>query len=144
MHRDGNVTVVVDDTNRGDRAGADVVEGYVHDPSYTGEPPEQLRAFARVTLAAGQTQQVTLTSRPSSFAYWNSGPATGTTPATTSPSPPGVDTSTQPGGHWTIARGLYGISVGGSSSQFNDSIVVYLTGDTHPGELDGLFGWTLP
>ena len=32
VHRNGNVTVVVQDTNRGSVRGADVVEGYVHDP----------------------------------------------------------------------------------------------------------------
>lgn len=48
---DGNVRVVVADTNTGTRAGADVVEEYVHDPAVTGEAPQQLRAFAKVTLA---------------------------------------------------------------------------------------------
>jgi len=142
--RDGNVTVTVADTNRGDRAGADVIEGYVHDPGYTGEPPEQLRAFAKVTLQPGQTALVTLTLRPSSFAYWNSGPATGTTPGTTSPSTPGVDTSTQPPGQWTIAPGLYTVNIGGSSSQFDDSTSFFLSGHAPASELTGLFDWTLP
>jgi beta-glucosidase len=143
-HRNGNVTVVVQDTNRGSQTGADVIEGYVHDPSWTGEPPEQLRAFSKVTIAPGETAEVTLTFRPSSFAYWNSGPATGTRPATTSPSSPGVDTSTQPGGEWSIARGVYGISVGSSSSQLNDTTHVFLNGHAQAGQLDGLFGWSLP
>ena len=142
--RDGTVTVVIKDTNRGSVAGADVIEGYVHDPGYTGEPPEQLRAFTKVMLAPGQSKEVTLTLRPSSFAYWDSGPATGTTPATTSPSTPGVDTSTQPGGQWRIAPGVYRVSVGGSSSQFDDSTSFFLSGRVRRGELNGLFGWTLP
>ena len=143
VHRNGNVTVVVQDTNRGSVSGADVIEGYVHDPSSAGEPPEQLRAFSKVTIAPGHTAKVKLTFRPSSFAYWNSGPATGTKPGTTSPSAPGVDTSTQPGGQWTVAPGVYGISVGGSSSQLTDSTHVFLSGHTTPGQLDGLFGWSL-
>ncbi|HUA49908.1 MAG TPA: glycoside hydrolase family 3 C-terminal domain-containing protein [Solirubrobacteraceae bacterium] len=141
--RDGTVTAVVEDTNRGGVAGADVIEGYVDDPSDTGEPPEQLRAFTKVTLAPGQSTVVTLTFRPSAFAYWDSGPATGTAPATTSPSSPGVDTSTQPGGEWRIAPGRYAVNIGSSSSQFNDSSSFFLSGRTRPGQLDGLFGWTL-
>ena len=143
VHHDGTVTVWVKDTNRGDRKGADVIEGYVHDPWYTGEPPEQLRAFDKVTLGPGQSTVVRLTFRPSSFAYWNSGPATGTTPGTTSPSTPGVDTSTQPAGEWRIAPGFYRVSVGSSSSQLNDSISFPLSGRAASDELNGLFGWTL-
>jgi beta-glucosidase len=63
VHRDGDVTVTVQDTNRGSETGADVIEGYVHDPSSTGEPPEQLRAFGKVTIAPGQSAKVKLTSR---------------------------------------------------------------------------------
>jgi len=141
---EGSSTVVVGDTNRGSRTGADVVEGYVQDPSSTGEPPEQLRAFSKVTLAPGSTTRVKLTFRPSSFAYWDSGAAAGITPQTTSPSAPGVDNSTQPGGQWTIAPGQYTISVGGSSTQFDDSTRIHLTGNTQAGQLTGLFGWSRP
>jgi hypothetical protein len=87
---------------------------------------------------------VKLTFRPSSFAYWDSGPASGTTPQTTSPSTPGVDNSTQPGGQWTIAAGQYTISVGSSSTQFDDSTRIHLTGNAPAGQLTGLFGWSLP
>ncbi len=140
---DGNVRVVVADTNTGARAGADVVEGYVRDPASTGEAPEQLRAFAKGTLTPGQVKLVTLTLRPSSFAYWNSGPATGTTPGTTSPSVPGVDKSTQPPGAWTIAPGRYAVSVGSSSGQLTDTETFSLSGRAPKGDLTGLFGWSL-
>ena len=46
--------------NTGPRTGADVVQAYVHYPASTGEPPEQLRAFARVTLAPSSSAVVTL------------------------------------------------------------------------------------
>jgi beta-glucosidase len=144
VHRDGAVVVSVADTSRGPATGADVIEGYVQDPSSTGEPPEQLRAFSKVTFAPGNTAKVKLTFRPSSFAYWDSGPASGTTPRTTSPSSPGVDNSTQPGGQWTIAAGQYTISVGSSSTQFDDSTRIHLTGNAPAGQLTGLFGWSLP
>jgi len=140
---DGNVSVVVADTNAGARAGADVVEGYVGDPAATGEPSDQLRAFTKVTLQPGQTRLVTLTFRPSSFAYWNSGPAAGTTPGTTSPSTPGRGGTAQPPGQWTIAPGSYSVSVGASPTQLTDTTSFTLSGRTPGGELDGLFGWSL-
>jgi hypothetical protein len=122
-----------------------VVEGYVHDPAATGEPSEQLRAFARVTVPAGQTKLVTLTLRPSSFAYWDSGPATGTTPGTTSPSAPGASGGgTQPPGQWTIAPGQYSVSVGGSPAQLTGTTSFRLSGQVPGGALNGLFGWSLP
>ncbi len=142
---DGTGSLVVDvaDTNRGRMAGADVVEGYVHDPVATGEPPEQLRAFAKVTLAPGQTRIVRLVFRPSSFAYWSSGPATGTTPGTTSPTTPQAGLSPQPDGRWTIAPGTYRIDIGRSASQFDDSLTLRLGGRSRPDGLTGLFGWSL-
>jgi beta-glucosidase len=53
--------------NVGARAGAEVVEIYVGDPSNTGEPPHQLKAFAKVFLAAGRGRTVRLALPPSSF-----------------------------------------------------------------------------
>lgn len=140
---DGNVSVVVADTNTGPRAGADVIEGYVRDPGVTGEPPEQLRAFTRVTLRPGQTKLTTLTFPPSAFAYWNSGPAAGTTPGTTSPSAPGAHVTAQPPGQWTIAPGRYSVSVGRSPAQITGSTSFRLSGHTPGNELDGLFGQSL-
>ena len=61
------VLVHVEATNKGPRSGADVVQVYVHYPNSAGEPPEQLRAFARVQLAAHQTKEVSLVLSPSAF-----------------------------------------------------------------------------
>jgi beta-glucosidase len=141
--RDGTVLVRIADTNRGNRAGADVLEGYVHDPASTGEPPEQLRAFTKVSLAPGQTKVVTLVLHPSAFAYWSSGPATGTTPGTTSPTTPTATPAAEPTGRWTITPGLYRIDIGSSSEQFDDSTLVWLGGRTRHDKLNGLFGWPL-
>ncbi len=47
--------------NRGSRSGTDVVQAYVHYPASAGEPPEQLRAFARITLRPSESDPVTLT-----------------------------------------------------------------------------------
>ncbi len=50
----GAATVSATVTNTGSRAGADVAQLYVTDPSASGEPPRQLEGFARVSLAAGR------------------------------------------------------------------------------------------
>jgi hypothetical protein len=96
-----------------------------------------------VWLAPGETKLVTLEFRPSSFAYWASGPATGTTPGTTSPTTPTATPSSQPPGHWTIAAGPYRIDVGGSSAQFDGSVTLRLGQRRDARSLTGLFGWRL-
>jgi beta-glucosidase len=55
------VDVHVVATNVGARSGDDVVQVYVRDPLSADEPPEQLRAFARVQLSPGQSSVVQLT-----------------------------------------------------------------------------------
>ncbi len=60
-HRDGHGVIArAGVTNTGQRTGVDVVECYVRFPPVAGEPPEQLKAFARVRLAPGATRLVTL------------------------------------------------------------------------------------
>ena len=71
--RGPRVRVAVPVTNTGSRRGAEVVQAYVHFPSGLGEPPEQLRAFNRVTLAPGQTRSVVLTFSSSAFQIYQSG-----------------------------------------------------------------------
>ncbi len=61
------VVVHVTAQNTGSRSGADVVQVYVRYPSSTGEPPEQLRAFARVALVPSGSDSVTLVVPPSAF-----------------------------------------------------------------------------
>ncbi|WP_433364743.1 glycoside hydrolase family 3 C-terminal domain-containing protein [Actinoplanes sp. CA-142083] len=85
----GNVAVSFDVSNTGTRAGAEVAQVYVGQPSSTGEPPKNLRGFAKVSLAPGQTQRVTVTLDARSFQYWN--------------------------GAWTAATGNNQIMVGASS-----------------------------
>jgi beta-glucosidase len=87
------VTVSLKVTNTGSRTGADVAQVYVRDPRSTGEPTEQLRAFARVDLRPGQTRSVRLTLGGDAFAWWR--------PQTRD---------------WTVTPGTYTVSVGDSST----------------------------
>lgn len=55
----GEVTVQIDVTNVGDRAGDEVVQVYTHQEVQTvTRPVKELKAFRRVTLQPGQTQTV--------------------------------------------------------------------------------------
>ncbi len=82
-------TVAVDVRNTGTRAGAEVVQVYVGSPAAAGEPPKQLRGFAKVSLQPGQTSRVSITLDPRSFSIWNNG--------------------------WTTVTGQYTVMVGTSS-----------------------------
>ena len=77
-------------TNTGTRTGADVVQVYVRDPSSANEPPEQLRAFAKVTLGPGQTRRVALIVPKDALRVYQ-------------------------GGAFTLVPGQYGVDVGQSS-----------------------------
>ncbi len=69
---DGQVTVSFDVTDIGQRAGSDVAQLYVGDPSAKIKRPRmELKGFKKVTLAAGETKHVTLTLDRRSFAYWD-------------------------------------------------------------------------
>jgi beta-glucosidase len=66
----GNATVSVRITNTGTRAGADVAQLYLTSPA-PGEPPRQLRAFARVDLEPGASRTVELHLDARSFSSWD-------------------------------------------------------------------------
>ncbi len=72
MAKDGAVTVSVDVTNTGARAGDEVVQLYVkHEGSSVERPKQDLRGYSRVTLAPGETKTVTFQIAAKSLAYWN-------------------------------------------------------------------------
>ena len=87
------VSVECDVTNAGDRAGAEVVQLYVEPPKASvPRPPRELKGFARVELAPGETRTVRLELTPRSFAYY-----------------------AVPEHSWSVEAGTYGIAVGSSS-----------------------------
>ncbi|HWU16791.1 MAG TPA: glycoside hydrolase family 3 C-terminal domain-containing protein [Devosia sp.] len=68
----GNVTATVKVTNTGARAGSTVVQLYVSDAeSSLPRPAKELKAFAKVALAAGESRNVTLTLDARAFAFFN-------------------------------------------------------------------------
>ncbi|HEY6708083.1 MAG TPA: glycoside hydrolase family 3 C-terminal domain-containing protein [Actinomycetota bacterium] len=56
----GVVTVSLEVTNVGGRAGSEVVQLYVAAPAAAEQPPKQLKGFAKLQLAPGVTEEVTL------------------------------------------------------------------------------------
>jgi beta-glucosidase len=89
----GRFAVSVQVLNTGLRAGYAVVELYVGDPRSTGEPPNQLKGFAKLQLARGAMRTVTIKLDRQDFETW----------------------STSHDG-WTLTPGQYSIRVGSSSS----------------------------
>lgn len=64
----------VDVSNRGALAGQEVVQVYVRDvAARVARPERELRAFAKVPLAPGETRTVQITLAPRAFAFWDAG-----------------------------------------------------------------------
>jgi beta-glucosidase len=100
--RDGDgLVAIVEVSNQGERPGADVVQLYVEGPGW--EAPRRLAGFARVELAAGETRRVEIPVDPRLLATWFMG---------------------RPG--WTHPAGAYTVSVGHSSRELVQSVVVEL------------------
>ena len=88
------MTVSVDVTNAGRRAGDEVVQLYVqHVGSKVDRPNKDLRGYQRVSLKPGETKTVTFSLPASSLAYWN--------------------TATH---GWTVEADRVNLQVGGSSA----------------------------
>ncbi|HEY3480692.1 MAG TPA: glycoside hydrolase family 3 C-terminal domain-containing protein, partial [Streptomyces sp.] len=87
------VQLSVDVTNTGKRAGTDVVQVYLGHPKGSGEPPKELKTFAKVALNPGQTRTVHLTLTAGDLRVWDSAAH-----------------------DWTVLDGRYPISVGESSA----------------------------
>jgi beta-glucosidase len=90
------VTVLVTVKNTGTRRGAEVTQIYVHAPAGdVMRADQELRAFARADLAAGEERVLTFRLPPRAFAYFDA-----------------VETD---GGGWRVVPGSYEIRVGSSS-----------------------------
>jgi beta-glucosidase len=72
LARDGTVTVSVDVTNTGSRAGDAVVQMYVkHLASKVERPREALKGFKRVTIQPNETKTVEIPLKASALAWWD-------------------------------------------------------------------------
>ncbi|MCD4685769.1 MAG: glycoside hydrolase family 3 C-terminal domain-containing protein, partial [Anaerolineae bacterium] len=67
-----NLTLTVDVTNTGTRAGKTVVQVYVHDRASTlARPVKELKGFAKVALEPGETKTVQFTLPPRAFQFYD-------------------------------------------------------------------------
>jgi beta-glucosidase len=72
LHGGDEISVSVDITNTGDRAGDEVVQLYVRYPESEVERPRMdLKGFSRVHIDAGQTRTVDIPLRANDLRYWN-------------------------------------------------------------------------
>ncbi|MEQ6897766.1 glycoside hydrolase family 3 C-terminal domain-containing protein [Microbacterium sp. KR10-403] len=103
----GDVVVTVPVTNTGAVSGREVVQVYVSlGASAVERAPRELKAFASVEIAAGQTQDVRLTVRRADLAYWDVR----------------VD-------RWIVEGGAYTVDVAASSRDIRSTTSVTVDGD---------------
>ena len=106
-------------TNTGARDGAEIVQVYIAKPgAEIFRPAQELKAFARVPLAAGESRTVTLPLDDKAFRYWN--------------------TRTD---CWEIEGGRYEVRVGASSADIRLTANVDIRGTNAP---DPYAGKALP
>lgn len=88
-----SITVSVELTNTGTRAGTEVVQLYLHDRyAAVVRPVKELKGFERVTLEPGETTTVTFTIDQELLGFYNTK------------------------GEWTVEPGWFDVMVGGSSA----------------------------
>jgi beta-glucosidase len=69
----GNISVSTTVTNTGQRAGDEVVQLYVHQRAgRASRPVRLLQGFRRITLAPGESRQLSFTLDESNVRYWSS------------------------------------------------------------------------
>ncbi|GIF98114.1 glycoside hydrolase family 3 C-terminal domain-containing protein [Catellatospora citrea] len=104
---DGGIEVRVPVTNTGGRDGREVVQVYASLPgSAVRRAPRELKGFANVAVAAGQTAVVVIRIARDDLAYWD----------------PRLR-------RWAVEGGDYLLSVGASSRDLRTTVTVAVTGD---------------
>ena len=102
-------------TNTGDRDGAEIVQVYVAKPdAKIFRPAQELKGFAKVHLAAGESKRVTIALDDKAFRYWN--------------------TLTNA---WETEGGAYEIRVGASSEDIRLTATVEVAGTGAPNPYEG-------
>ena len=104
---EGDIVVRLEVTNTGERDGREVVQVYVApERSIVQRAPRELKAFASVALAAGETRTVELVVRREDLAYWDVR----------------VD-------RWVVEGGAYVVEVAASSRDIRSTASVEVAGD---------------
>jgi beta-glucosidase len=106
---DGKVTVSVDVTNTGARAGSDLVQLYTNLRNSPAQPLKQLRAFQQVSLQPHETKTVKLQVNAADLATWD------------------VSRSKS-----VVQAGLYDFSIGRSATDIVAAKPVFVAGDIIP------------
>ncbi|MEO6041316.1 MAG: glycoside hydrolase family 3 C-terminal domain-containing protein [Croceibacterium sp.] len=70
---DGTASVHLRVTNRGPRSATVVPQVYLGFPPGTGEPPKQLKGFAKVQLAPGEAREIDIPLAREAFRHWDEG-----------------------------------------------------------------------
>ncbi|MGB3886437.1 glycoside hydrolase family 3 C-terminal domain-containing protein [Gordonia sp. (in: high G+C Gram-positive bacteria)] len=103
----GDLIVTVPLTNTGDRDGREVVQVYTGlDNSVVERAPRELKAFASMAVAAGQSREATITVRRKDLAYWD------------------VRADA-----FVVEGGEYRLEVGASSRDIRSTTTIAVTGD---------------
>jgi beta-glucosidase len=106
LQPDSGVTASVDITNTGKRAGEEIAELYVHDTApKIDKPVRELKGFAKIALAPGETKTVTFTIAPRALAYFD-----------------------VPNHQWKADAGNYEIEIGASSRDVRQKADLQLAG----------------
>lgn len=104
------VAVSLDVTNTGSRAGVEIVQLYVALPeSRVFRPDRELKGFARVMLAPGETKRVTIPLDDKTFRYFN------------------VKTN-----RWEVEGGIYQLMLGASSEDIRLTTSIAIAGTNAP------------
>lgn len=105
-----DVSVSVNITNTGSRAGEEVAQLYLAFPHDSSEPPKQLKGFEKIALQPGQSQRVTFKLSPELFSFWSAGSES-----------------------WVVHPGSYQVMVGSSSRDIRQSASFQVRGGTLAG-----------
>jgi beta-glucosidase len=110
LDRGDDLSVSVEVTNTGERAGDEVVQLYTHQTrSRDAMPGKQLRTFQRVHLERGQSKTVRLTVPVSDLAHW--------------------DVTRD---RWVVETSAHDVMVGASSADIRQKATVHVRGETIP------------
>jgi beta-glucosidase len=105
---DENVTISVDITNTGQRAGMETVQCYVRDVSArVMRPHKELKAFRKVALEPGATATVSWELDRTAWAFWDDGKHA-----------------------WAVEAGDFEILIGASSADIRATVPVRVSGST--------------